>query len=414
MRIAIANWTDRRAGGAESYLDVLIPGLIRAGHEVFFLCEMGEPADRDRISQSAAMAVWRASEIGLEAALARVREWRPEVSYAHGLHSLALEREFAKSAPAVIFAHDYRGTCISGEKMFKLPHHQPCARVFGWRCLLKYYPRRCGGRSPISMMRMFRIQAGRLAALNAYDRIVTASEHMRGEYLRHGFAPETVRTVIPPVRADGPDWIGDCGFSFHPTAGWRLVFVGRMTHPKGGALLLDALPRVSEALDAPISLTFVGDGDARREWESRARALMARNRDLYVEFTGWLSGAELHAVVKHAHLHVMPSVWPEPFGLSGPELAARGLPAAAFAVGGIPEWLRDGANGFLAPGDPPTSAGLAEAIIRCLSKEATYARLRAGAIESATRFSVDAHIADLEPVFAEAVANRAAGGGKTA
>ena len=58
-----------------------------------------------------------------------------------------------------------------------------------------------------------------------------------------------------------------------------------------------------------------------------------------------------------ADLLVVPSLWPEPFGLVGLEGARSRLPAAAFAVGGIPDWLRSGVNGYLAPGDPPTPAG---------------------------------------------------------
>ena len=67
-----------------------------------------------------------------------------------------------------------------------------------------------------------------------------------------------------------------------------------------------------------------------------------------------------------ADLLVVPSLWPEPFGLVGLEAARHRLPVAAFAVGGIPDWLRPGVNGYLAPGDPPTPGGLADAIIACL------------------------------------------------
>jgi glycosyltransferase involved in cell wall biosynthesis len=174
--------------------------------------------------------------------------------------------------------------------------------------------------------------------------------------------------------------------------------------------LIDALPRVSAALDAPVSLAMLGDGLARPEWEARAKRLLARNRNIRIEFAGWLTGSELASVARSSHLHVMPSIWPEPFGRSGPELGSMGLPTAAFAVGGIPEWLRDGANGFLAPGDPPTSGGLAEAIVRCLSDDATYARLRAGAIESARRFRLDAHIDELTGIFGEAAVRHGCGG----
>ena len=56
----------------------------------------------------------------------------------------------------------------------------------------------------------------------------------------------------------------------------------------------------------------------------------------------------------------------------------HGVPCAAFAVGGIVEWLVDGANGALAPSNPPTAEGLAEAIARCLAGGERYRALRDG------------------------------------
>jgi glycosyltransferase involved in cell wall biosynthesis len=97
----------------------------------------------------------------------------------------------------------------------------------------------------------------------------------------------------------------------------------------------------------------------------------------------------------------MPSLWPEPFGLIGPEAGLSGVPSAAFAVGGIPEWLRDGVNGHLAPADPPSAAGLAEAIVRCLREPEEYSRLCAGALTAARAFSVKEHIRRLTDIFNE-------------
>jgi hypothetical protein len=48
--------------------------------------------------------------------------------------------------------------------------------------------------------------------------------------------------------------------------------------------------------------------------------------------------------------------------------------AAGFAASGISEWLIDGVNGYLAPGSPPTPAGLAEAIVKCLQDRSLHAQ----------------------------------------
>jgi len=74
----------------------------------------------------------------------------------------------------------------------------------------------------------------------------------------------------------------------------------------------------------------------------------------------------------------------------------------ANAVGVIPELLVDGLNGFLAPGDPPTAAGLAGAISRFLSAPEAHARLRRGAELVAGRSRTRTHLARLLPVLAAA------------
>ncbi len=117
-----------------------------------------------------------------------------------------------------------------------------------------------------------------------------------------------------------------------------------------------------------------------------------------------MDAAGLDRLMRESDLLVVPSTWPEPFGLAGPEAGLRGLPAVAFAVGGIPEWLRDGVNGRLAPADPPSATGLARAIVDCLRDPAELERLRRGAREAAAGFSVDAHVAALLGLFSRIAA----------
>ena len=97
-----------------------------------------------------------------------------------------VERRTLDIAPAVFFAHNYYGTCISGAKTFKNPVVTPCDRRFGWQCLAQYYPRRCGGWNPVTMVRLFRQQRDRLELLSRYGAIVTHSAHMQNEYVNHG------------------------------------------------------------------------------------------------------------------------------------------------------------------------------------------------------------------------------------
>jgi glycosyltransferase involved in cell wall biosynthesis len=121
-----------------------------------------------------------------------------------------------------------------------------------------------------------------------------------------------------------------------------------------------------------------------------------------VSFTGWIDTGERARLLAATDVVVVPSIWPEPYGLSGLEALAAGLPVAAFRSGGIPEWLRDGVTGALAP-TPPTASGLADAIVRCV-RLGRHEPQTAGAIEEQQRDHIDA----LESNLKEAGAPRLA------
>jgi glycosyltransferase involved in cell wall biosynthesis len=395
MRIAIVNWSRRRVGGAERYLSEVMADLAREGHQVGLWHEVDLPTDREQIPLPEGAPAWCVARLGVERALSELRAWGPELVFTHIVSDPEVEAEVIRAAPAVFFAHAYYGTCISGTKTHALPTPTPCGRRFGAGCLLRYYPRRCGGLSPLTMLRDYGRQSRRLELLGEYRAVVTNSAHLREEYVRHGVDPARVHTVPLPV-AELPGGGAERG---ERGEGWRLLFLGRMDPLKGGGALLDALPEVAAALGVPLHVTFVGDGPARGAWERGAAAVRSRTPGLTVEFTGWMEGPGLEALWERTDLLVVPSLWPEPFGLVGPEAGVRGIPAAGFAVGGIPDWLEEGVNGALAPADPPTAAGLSAAIVRALRDPDRYAALRRGARERARRFSRERHLRALTAVF---------------
>ncbi len=122
-----------------------------------------------------------------------------------------------------------------------------------------------------------------------------------------------------------------------------------------------------------------------------------------MNFTGWVGRSDIDALFARSDLLVLPSLWPEPLALVGLEAGRHRLPVAAFAVGGIVDWLVPGRNGYLAPGDPPTVQGLTAAIVACLRDRPTHARLRDGAGGLSAEFSFDAHVELLLHAFDEAV-----------
>lgn len=396
MRIGLVTWSRRRAGGVETYVETVAAALSRMGHELSLWFETDAPSDRPAMTLSTAI-----TQFDLGAEEQRAMAWAPDALLVNGLNDTSLEARLLRARPSVFVAHNFYGTCISGIKSWAFPVERPCERQFGWPCLLHYFPHRCGGLSPTTMLRLYGRERARLSALESAGAIVTLSTYMRDEYVRHGLPAAHVTCVPygPTIDEASPPRRGQA------SSARTLIAIGRLERIKGMHLLLDALPRIHESLGHPLTLTIVGDGPERADLERRAAA--ACTNALTVTFTGWVSPEERDQRLRDADLLVVPSVWPEPLGLVGLEAARAGVPAAAFDVGGIRDWLIDRETGALASGDPPTADGLATAVLSCLEDESRRIALGVAARARAARYSPEIHAAGLVRVL-EAVAGRRA------
>ena len=375
----------------ERHLQALMPALAQRGHSIGFAFEYPPSAESEAVAEAGICErQWCLGGLAIEELLSQVAAWEPDVVYAHGLQSTSLEGKLLDSFPVVLFAHDYYGTCATGRKCHLFPKPQTCHRRFGPMCLALHYPARCGGLSPVTALRNYYFQARRAQLLPRYHAVLVASRHMCSEFLNHGVESRRLFVVPLPPTLDVPE--------VHepeprlPTG--RLLFLGRLTDLKGAHYLIKAVDRAERRLGRPLTLTIGGTGPE----QTRLQALATR-LGVKADFTGWLDTERRSELMRQAELLVVPSVWPEPFGLIGIEAGCVGLPAVGFAVGGIPEWLIPGLSGELAPGDPPTVAGLTEAIVRALQATEHYRHLCRGAWEVAKKFTMHEHLAKLEYLF---------------
>ena len=89
----------------------------------------------------------------------------------------------------------------------------------------------------------------------------------------------------------------------------------------------------------------------------------------------------------------------ESFGLVALEAQSCGTPVVAAAVGGLRYSVVDGMSGFLVEGhDPATHA---DRILEILADPTLAARLSAGAVRHASRFSWEATAAGIRDVYQE-------------
>lgn len=150
-----------------------------------------------------------------------------------------------------------------------------------------------------------------------------------------------------------------------------VLFVGRLSAPKGVYDLFEAIPRVIERHpEARFVLVGVAESD---ELEPVVRAAADRlGIASRVTFLGSLEGREKVAAFVTSEMIVVPS-WTEGFPLVIPEAMAAGLPVIAAAVGAIPDFVSDGEDGFLIAARAPHA--LADRICRLLDDEGLRRRI---------------------------------------
>jgi glycosyltransferase involved in cell wall biosynthesis len=399
MKILIATVHRNIVGGVETYLQALIPALLQRGHQVAVLCDYN-PSDTIVTidSPEAQLPVWYCEDLRRDPDLWReLAGWQPDVVYSHGINSLDVDRELQRRYPMVTYLHAYWGTCATGRKCHAFPQIQTCDRTFGPACLLLHYPRRCGGLNPLLALRMYQTERARNARLVEYDAILVASNYMYSEFRRNAVSADRLHVVRLPLD-EVPRWMPP----EDRTPRGKLLFLGRLTDLKGVDFLIRAIPSAQARLGMELTLTVGGDGSELAKLKE-----LARDLGVTAEFTGWVSGDAKVDLMRRADLLVVPSLWPEPFGLVGVEAGCVGLPSVGFAVGGIPDWLIPGQTGELAPADPPSAEGLADAMVRALADAGHYNDLCRGAFELSKLFTMDRHLDQLETILS----NRLAGSG---
>jgi glycogen(starch) synthase len=154
----------------------------------------------------------------------------------------------------------------------------------------------------------------------------------------------------------------------------RVVFVGRLAPQKGVRTLVAAAGLLE---DPSAQVLLVGDGPERKALEKEAKRIGVADRLL---FEGFLAHERLPAVLAHADLLVLPSIYEE-LGTVLLEAMQAGLPVVASKTGGIPDVIEDGVNGLLVP--PGEPGALARAIDRLLAERDLARQLSKGVQERA-------------------------------
>ncbi|WP_197727656.1 glycosyltransferase family 4 protein [Rhizobium leguminosarum] len=229
------------------------------------------------------------------------------VYHVHGWHQILSPAIFRALLPVarrcVVHAHDFFTACPNGA-FFDYQAQEICLRrPLGGSCIATA----CDKRS--YSHKLWRAARGsnilRLLKDRAdFGRIILLHEKMASFLVGAGYRPERLTTIRNPVAPLSIKRI-------EAEANDEFVFIGRLDEEKG---IEDA---VAATRKAGVRLCVIGDGPLM--------PLVAASGD-HVRAVGWQSHAEIGPTIRKARALLMPSRYPEPFGLVAIEAARSGLP----------------------------------------------------------------------------------------
>jgi glycosyltransferase involved in cell wall biosynthesis len=178
-----------------------------------------------------------------------------------------------------------------------------------------------------------------------------------------------------------------------------VLFVGRITNEKGVHIVLKSLAY----LKSKIHLVIIGPQDWNSEYFNYIMRLIKKEngkRRHEITYLGVLDQSALISWYQKASLIVLPTIKPEAFGIVILEALACETPVVATNLGGVPEVIIEGENGFLVP--PNDAIKLAEAMSRLLDNKSLRERFgKAGRKWAMKNFSYEVIISRLTKIYEE-------------
>ena len=229
------------------------------------------------------------------------------------------------------------------------------------------------------------------------DALVAVSPEVRDDLIAFGVAPPekfvVVRLGIPlDDRLDDESSEVDFRAQYGIAPGTFVVgWVGRMTGVKDTGAVLDTVAALrARGVDAVACL--VGDGPDREPLEQHALELGIARSCFFVGYQ-----TEVAGLYRLFDAFLLPSV-NEGTPVSAIEALAAGTPVVANRVGGVPDVVRDGLDGYLV--EPGDTEGAAE----CLAMLAADPELRrrlgeSGRARVRERYSVDRLVDDVDRLY---------------
>ena len=167
------------------------------------------------------------------------------------------------------------------------------------------------------------------------DRLLVLAERIRNSLIDWGFSPDSVSIETTAYEEYARE------NSNHPL---NIVFLSRFARNKGALETIRTVEILVKEYPK-IKLYMVGEGELSDDLQAYVRG---HNLSGNIEFTGWLDGEAKYELLSRCGVMLFPSSYGEGLPVSVLEGMGAGLAIVSRPVGGLPDIISDGENGYLA------------------------------------------------------------------
>lgn len=372
----------RHPGGEESVLALEAQLLQEAGWELeTFTVSSSEVQAKPWASRlrSYAQIPYSFDERARLAAVIKTRHF--DMVHIHNLSpflSSSVLDALPKALPRVMTLHNFRAFCVNGLFLRDGRPCEDCGRGAAW----KGVAHRCHEGSLFSSAALVAARvAGQSRIQSEVDLFLCPSNFSEEKYRHYGFAASKLRCLRNFTRDASRSEVGTGSG----------LFLSRFSEEKGARVLAAALK-----LRPNLSFSFAGAGPLEEELR------LSLKEHAGVVWLGWLNAGQMEWTLAASRYLVIPSTCYENAPIAGIQALAAGLPLVASRIGGLPELVRDGENGFLV--EPGDAVALANAMERMsLLNENQWQSMGAASRKIyESNFTAEKHLGALEGFYAEA------------
>lgn len=326
MRIQLVN-DHSSGGGAEVHLHGLSTLLNSTGHQTDILHGRKHPIHYASMLFNPWLYL---------ASLRRFRAFGPDVVHIHKYNLLWSIAPFMAAKrlgiPVVCTTHDFSAVCPEGWMTRR--DASVCEKGFGGHC----FNSRCLRSTTLALDGYRRYNSLRLAlqipVLRRTVKTFTAPSKFLADWvgrLYPGVPSVALALFIEAPGTHPPE-------SILPDA-LTLFHAGRIEKEKGLQFLIEAVSRTPG-----VHLRIAGEGGHKASLQDLSSRLGVADR---VAWLGKLPRERVLEECRNAHLAALPSLWVENAPVFVLEAMREGCPVAASRVGGYPDLIEHGKNGFL-------------------------------------------------------------------